>query len=486
MHERYPAVCRLQIHLPNQQSVMFEPDDDDPDMLLADPERKSVTTLMAFFEACQLYPDVTADLLYPDVPLKFTWHPKEREWKPRKANRGTIGRVYFVPPSSGELYYLRILLYIVKGPRSFEALRTYEGIQLDTFKQACAIRGLLDTDEEWDHCLTEAAEFQTGPKLRQLFVNIMIGNSPQDALGLFQRHYRDLTDDISFQLQKRYALNPHLITASRVEQYALYELNRLLQESAGKTVTEFGLPSPPQSLTAIVTTELGTTTLPPVEGLVLREEMQFDRAELLGKWDKGYKECNAGQKHILDTILGSLSNAVQISSFFTGLILIQNLTDSERIIGQSTNDPPLDGTNTLATSSLFFIDGPGGTGKTFTENLLLSYVRGHGHVALSVASSGIAALLLLNGRTAHSRFKIPLQLDSYSRCSVSVQTNLAELFRRTTLIIWDEAPAQHRDCFMAVDRMLRDVRNINKWFGGIPTIFSGNAQDLSYLLSDSY
>ena len=37
----------------------------------------------------------------------------------------------------------------------------------------------------------------------------------------------------------------------------------------------------------------------------------------------------------------------------------------------------------------FFIDGPGGTGKTFLYDTLLAYVRGHGGIALAVASSGI-------------------------------------------------------------------------------------------------
>jgi hypothetical protein len=40
-------------------------------------------------------------------------------------------------------------------------------------------------------------------------------------------------------------------------------------------------------------------------------------------------------------------------------------------------------------------------------NLLLAKVRREGDIALAVASSGIAALLLEGGRTAHSRFMIP-------------------------------------------------------------------------------
>ena len=41
-------------------------------------------------------------------------------------------------------------------------------------------------------------------------------------------------------------------------------------------------------------------------------------------------------------------------------------------------------------------------------------VRAAGEVVIAVASSGLAALLLPDGRTAHSRFKIPLSLTETS------------------------------------------------------------------------
>jgi primosomal protein N' len=56
----------------------------------------------------------------------------------------------------------------------------------------------------------------------------------------------------------------------------------------------------------------------------------------------------------------------------------------------------------------FFVDGLGGTGKTFLYSCLLSTVRAQGRVVVAVASSSIGALLLDGGRTAHSRFKIPV------------------------------------------------------------------------------
>ena len=67
----------------------------------------------------------------------------------------------------------------------------------------------------------------------------------------------------------------------------------------------------------------------------------------------------------------------------------------------------------------------GETGKTFVINLTLAKVRSAGHVALSVASSGIAATLLDGGTTAHSRFKIPIDIDVDSTCKIPAQSLLA-------------------------------------------------------------
>ena len=127
----------------------------------------------------------------------------------------------------------------------------------------------------------------------------------------------------------------------------------------------------------------------------------------------------------------------------------------------------------IGDGELFFLDGPGGTGKTFVESLLLAHVRAQGQVALAVASSGIASILLEGGRTSHSRFKIPIDIHSESICTISAQSDLAKLLQMAKLIVWDEAPAQHRNCFEAVDRTLKDLRKSSTWFGGVTMIFAG-------------
>ena len=83
-------------------------------------------------------------------------------------------------------------------------------------------------------------------------------------------------------------------------------------------------------------------------------------------------------------------------------------------------------------SQVFFVDGPGGTGKTFLYRTLIAYYKSKGKIILVTASSSIAATLLPGGRIAHSRFKIPINVVVGSFCSISKQSDLAKLLRETT------------------------------------------------------
>ena len=66
---------------------------------------------------------------------------------------------------------------------------------------------------------------------------------------------------------------------------------------------------------------------------------------------------------------------------------------------------------------VFFVDGPGGTGKTFLYKALLARVRSEGKIAIATATSGVAASIMPGGRTAHSRFKIPLSIQDGGVCN---------------------------------------------------------------------
>ncbi|POS83006.1 hypothetical protein EPUL_006603 [Erysiphe pulchra] len=105
----------------------------------------------------------------------------------------------------------------------------------------------------------------------------------------------------------------------------------------------------------------------------------------------------------------------------------------------------------------FFLHGPAGTGKSFLYKSLCHLFNSRGHIVLCVASSGIASLLLPNGSTAHSRFKIPIECTGQSFCNVRTQSDLADLLRQTDLIIWDEVTMQNKHNFTAVEKTLRDL-----------------------------
>jgi len=95
-----------------------------------------------------------------------------------------------------------------------------------------------------------------------------------------------------------------------------------------------------------------------------------------------------------------------------------------------------------------------------------------------MASSGIAVLLLPGGTTAHYRFKIPITIDECSSCGISGNSKEAELFRQTSLIIWDEALMLHRHAFEAVDRCLRDIIKVDQLFGGHCVVPGGDYQQI--------
>ncbi|RZC16800.1 ATP-dependent DNA helicase PIF1 [Glycine soja] len=92
---------------------------------------------------------------------------------------------------------------------------------------------------------------------------------------------------------------------------------------------------------------------------------------------------------------------------------------------------------------MFFLYGYGGTGKTFMWKTLAYALCLIGDIVLTVASSGIALLLLPNGRTAYLKFVIPMPTLENSTCNIHQGTEQAEMLKATKLVICDEAPMAH-------------------------------------------
>ena len=185
----------------------------------------------------------------------------------------------------------------------------------------------------------------------------MLHNDPLDPLSLYERHLPCLSDDCRYRLQRQFnIIDPN---QDQIESFALHEIEIILQRS-GKSLTDYHLPSP--------TIDFNNLNRVP---RIIAEETVDNPQELLDLWTQGYQIATSEQRTILDTICTAV---------------------------------------TSGHGGLFFVDGPGGTGKTFVENLLLNWVRGNSKIALAVASSGIASTLLHHGRTSHSRFRIPIDI----------------------------------------------------------------------------
>ena len=115
-------------------------------------------------------------LTYPEFPTKWVWQSKEKIWTRRKQGR-CIGIIAYIHPTSGKLYYLRMLLNIIKGPKSFEDIRTVADILHTTYQSACNAHGLLGNDEEWITALEEATLHATSYQIRHL-LTVLICHDP--------------------------------------------------------------------------------------------------------------------------------------------------------------------------------------------------------------------------------------------------------------------------------------------------------------------
>jgi len=109
-------------------------------------------------------------------------------------------------------------------------------------------------------------------------------------------------------------------------------------------------------------------------------------------------------------------------------------------------------------------------------------LRCEGKNVLTVASSGVASLLLPGGRTTHSKFKIPVPTLDNSVYNIEQGSKTSELLKKAELIIWDEAPMTHKYCFEALDRTWNDIMSgmtkENSVFRGKKIVFGGDFRQI--------
>ena len=120
LHFKIPSVERLTVHMPGMNIVRYRAGADITKIAGSDFLKKTMVTKC--FVANEFY-EHGRSFTYCDFLIGWTWDAKSKSWHER-------GRDYYVHAMSGELYYLRMLLMIVKGAKSFEELRMYGGEML--------------------------------------------------------------------------------------------------------------------------------------------------------------------------------------------------------------------------------------------------------------------------------------------------------------------------------------------------------------------
>ncbi len=334
-----------------------------------------------------------------------------------------IGRVYTIHPNNKECFFLRLLLHKIPGPTSFDYLKNYEGQKCQTFMESCQCRGLLHDDTHWHDTMTEAVTLFTAYQMRNLFAIMLQFCDLANPLELWEKHKLGLSEDLIHRAKSHNAsagTNVPMLE-DRVYNECLVFIEDHLLQLGGQRLSYYGLPEAHREVCNL-------------DEEVSRElSYHVDTQDVLEQEHKLLAE----QKHAFDIIY----NAIEGSK-----------------------------------GGLYFIDAPGGTGKTFLLNLLLSKVRLNLGIALATASSGIASTLLIGGRTAHSTFKLPFDImqNDAPLCNITKQSSRGKLLQQARLIVWDECTMSNRKHVEALDRSLQDLKSNSMLMGGTTLVLAGD------------
>ena len=306
-------------------------------------------TYIDYFQNFLLYGHTPGTLLkendYLEVPI-----PGGIQHKVRPRQKGVkVARIQIVSPTAGEVFYLQSLLN--KRPaRSFEELRTIDGILYSSFNEAALRFGLFSDQNEGHYALSEAIScFCTPAQLRFLFARIVLEGYP--AVPLWDEFGLPLAQDLTGTLM---AGGPE-----RAKNLALERISSYLSD-ASRSLSDFGLPEP-----VLQTPE------------VIMELCRYEHRR--GELHQGAMSCIQSMTPEQSTIFSTIQDHFALGE----------------------TDPP-------EVCNPIFLEGRPGRGKTFLLKALAAHIRGSGRIVLIVASSALAATLYEGGRTAHNLFRIPI------------------------------------------------------------------------------
>lgn len=182
MHHISYAIYRLAVHDKDEQNVFFK---EGCEMECIG--KNYETTLTTQFNLNQIDPEANK-YLYTEINNFYVYGQSKKIWKQRKRfTKPVLSRMYFFSPKEQERYFLRLLLLHVRGAKSFEDMRSFEGITYNSYLDAAKARNLVSNDTEWENCLTEACSNQFPLALCNLFSLIYSQHNPINVRELFEK-----------------------------------------------------------------------------------------------------------------------------------------------------------------------------------------------------------------------------------------------------------------------------------------------------------
>ncbi|CAF3572606.1 unnamed protein product [Rotaria sp. Silwood1] len=394
--------------------------------------------------------------------------------------------MYSISPSDVERYHLRLLLLHTPGACSFDDLKTVDDQVCQTFMEVAKRRGLLRDDTEYERCMAEAVMFQMPQQLRTLFCVILLYCNPTKSIDLWNSCKAHMAEDFMQH-----------VDAQTAEAMAFCAIEGKLKEQ-GRSCSDFGIPSPtsvPYSFEPKIINKEEELRIGQEMYTMLNQDQRSAADDILATHRKESTTIGScffidgpggtGKTYLYNTLDFGIPSPTSVPYSFESKVINKEeelragqemyamLNQDQRSVADAILGSHGKQTTTTA-GSCFFIDGPGGTGKTYLYNTLYHLFMGQGVHVMTVAWTGIASSLLPEGRTVHSRFKLPVPILKTSTSSIRPNSKEAEEIRKTQVFIWDEAPMAPCYALNAVDILLRDIMNIDAPFGGKIIILGGD------------
>ncbi|XP_054274451.1 uncharacterized protein LOC128994153 [Macrosteles quadrilineatus] len=416
------SVQRLDIHLEGQYRVgNIEQTQED----VADTGLKG-STLEAYFKhnsKLHIEEENGNEVIYYfywQMPEKYKWLGKTSEWVVRQRSSKTIGRIHTVNlVAQPELYHLRMLLFHTKDAKSFEDLKFVNGTAYSTYKQACLAKGLTYDDQQWIDGLRESALSKMPSVMRTLFCQILILGSPENPKRLWDMFKDELAED--FLREAEISGTPLEDSYNRAYRIIAYKLNT--EATEGRNF-QFWVEN------------YGMDDIQNFQDEGNEETHNVSELEAIGR--RQYSNLNNEQKDFVDAVMEAIEDPMS------------------------------------CIPKCFFLDGPGGTGKTYVYNTLYHLILGKNLNVKCMAYTGIASILLPEGRTTHRTFGLKVPLTSDSKSSIQPGTQKAQELAEVDVFMMDEAPMLPKYGLSCIDGLLRSLGNRNLPFGGKTMILGGD------------